>query len=584
MKLTTYALISQFIVAAYGNKVTFDEGSNSQVCAGVYSKHDWGGSDKPMIEVNLAQFGSEVYDPKSKSYDEGREDTVSVTYVLFEYKDIGNIGVYLDGGYRYICDDIAIEGGACEEKQRNRFIIANVTNSTIVSGQLSHVGSAHIEYAVNQTGYYCFSTFTTVADKKYKGEVNFHNAFGELSGSEIPKLPAYGILSICYAIALSLFSFQFFKKRKENQILPLQRYLLAILGFLTFDTIVVWSYYDLVNRTKSPNNAFVLVYMSFLSLLNAAKITFSFFLLLCIGLGYGVVSLKLKKSLMFKCKLLAAAHFIASLVYLIPTYYNGEAFTTSSSSNIDEKYGGSIWGLITMIPITITLTIYYITILGSIRQTTANLHKQRQVIKLQLYQKLFKIILFSVVLTMAGLVISSFIFLSMSNTDMIESHWKSAFFIFDFWPSAIFFFVFIGVAWLWRPTETSYMLAISQQLSGEGQELDDDAAAEQQHAGYHQGREFELDDLSLLSHSDDEAENNRREDGDQDSFELRNTHPAVNDNATSSSAVLEPPVYDAYDKKVTQEEDIPENSTLFEVGDHDEESDEERADDRLTSK
>ena len=92
-----------------------------------------------------------------------------------------------------------------------------------------------------------------------------------------------------------------------------------MLGFLTFDTLVVWSYYDLVNRIKSPSGAFARFYMVFLSILNAAKITFSFFLLLCIALGYGVVKLKLDKKVMFGCKILAACNFVASFIYLFST-------------------------------------------------------------------------------------------------------------------------------------------------------------------------------------------------------------------------------------------------------------------------
>lgn len=557
------------------NKVIFNDGKNSQVCAGMYSKHDYGGSIKPHIGLRLNQYGKDKYNSKKKENEQDSSEQILVSYVIFEYKDIDSLGADLGNGQKkYICDDTAINDlQVCDESHRGNFIInSNITNTTIMTSHLTHLGPGNINYLVNRTGYYCISTFTkdTV---NYKGVVNFQNAFGQLSASEIPNLPAYGILALCYAIVLALYGFQFYKKRNENQILPLQRYLLAMLGFLTFDTIVVWSYYDLVNRTKNPLSGFVTFYMVFLSILNATKISFCFFLILLIALGYGVVVLKLPKKIMFRNKLFAGFMFLSSLFYLLATYYTGNSTTVASSSsdNVQDSGLNALLGLIPLIPIAIALTGYYFAILISIKKTTANLHKQRQIIKLQLYENLFRIMFASVILTFGGLVLSSFIFLSMSSTEMIEQHWKASFFIFEFWPSIVFFAVFMGVAWLWRPTETSYMLAISQQVAtdeipeGEGNTG----------SGYHQGHEFELDDLSLLSHSDEENGNGGQLE-DNDSFEL-----SRNDNQGLSSR--DPPKYDETDDFKTRNELEPSGSnTLFELDDEDDHEDDK--DNRLNEK
>lgn len=496
--------------------------------------------------MKLNRFGKDVYNPKHP--DAKLLQDIKLSYVIFEYKDIVHLGRYDDliKDMVYVCTKPAVERGVCEEKLLGKFLVnSDVTNTTVYTAQLTHLGQANITYLVEKTGYYCVWTYIPELTK-YDGYVNFQNAFGQLSASEIPKLPAYGILTLCYAVALALYGFQFFKKRKQNQILPLQRYLLAMLSFLTFDTLVMWSYFDLVNRTPTLN-WFVQFYMVFLSILNAAKMTLSFFLLLCIGLGYGVVLVKLPKKIMFRCKILAGCHFAASMIYLIGSYHNSATGSTTSSSDIDTNgVGSSLWILLPLIPIAITLTLYYVLILSSIRTTTANLHKQRQVIKLQLYENLFRIITMSVVFTIGGLVASSFIFLSMSTTEVIEQHWKGSFFVFDFWPSVIFFGVFLGVAWLWRPTETSYMLAVSQQVStGEGAE----DGEEGEEGGYQHGHEFELDDLSLMSHSDEEN-------GPRDSFELNN-----------QSVPDEPPKYNEVDNPKDVPMEANTSNTLFELDD-----------------
>jgi len=549
MKLIALILLLVSVVAA--NVVKFDSRDHSQVCAGMYSKHDWGGSIQPRITIKLTEFDDLKFDGK----DEHDIDKIDVSYIIFEYKDLVNIGTPIDEYHKqYICDDAAINDlQVCTEKQKGRFIIGhNVTNSTIMTSQLAHMGFAHINYKVDTTGYYCVTT-ASLSDKPYAGEINFQNAFGYLPASEIPKLPAYGILTLCYAISLALFGFQFFKKRKQHQILPLQRYLLAFTGFLTFDTIVVWSYYDLLNRTKSPTSGFNIFYMIFLSLLNAIKITFAFFLLLCIALGYGVVLMKLPKDIMFKCKILAGLQFVTSLVYLLWQYYTSNILATTTSSELGNDSVGGILGLIPTLPVTITSAAYYLAILVSIKNTTAKLHKQRQVIKLQLYENLFRIIFFSVILTFGGLIASSSIYLTMSTTQMMEEHWKSAFFLYDFWPSVAFFVVFIGVAWLWRPTETSYMLAISQQVSTEESGEGD------------QGHEFELDDMSLMSHDDDENFQHTRDDID----DLDLTRSPQNKDL--------PPDYEQINDSQQENE---ENNTLFELGD-DESDQEDNKDTRL---
>lgn len=527
-------------VGAAANKVIFDENLNSQVCEGMYSKHDWGGDRKPHIAINL----------KTLSKLESK-----VSYVIFEYKDLVHLGKKTSsGGTKYVCDSVAVAEKLCTESQLGKFIVdLDITNTTVMTAQLLHLGRANITYPIERTGYYCVSTYIA-DDTHYTGVVNFQNAFGQLSASEIPKLPAYGILTLCYAVALALYGFQFFKKRNQNQILPLQRYLLAMLFFLTFDTLVVWSYYDLVNRSVNPLSLFIGFYMVFLSIMNSAKMTFSFFLLLLIALGFGVVVLKMPKKIMFRCKMLAGAHFVASMIYLVASYHNAMGSASSSSDISETLMSTALWQILPLIPIAITLTAYYILIMTNIRQTTANLHKQRQVIKLQLYENLFRIIFMSVVLTIGGLVLSSFIVFSLSTTQIIELHWKGSYFIFDFWPSVVFFGVFLGVSWLWRPTETSYMLAVSQQLAT------DEGTEGEGGAGYQHGHEFELDDMSLMSHSDEE---NAR-----DSFEL-------DDQSIPSG---QPPKYEEVDEPEVGNT----SNTVFELGEDDDEHDElSEVDDRL---
>ena len=64
MQLLFVSLSLFYIGVVLANLARFDENSLSQVCSGMYSKQDWGGSFKPHIGLTLNQFDTLKYDPK----------------------------------------------------------------------------------------------------------------------------------------------------------------------------------------------------------------------------------------------------------------------------------------------------------------------------------------------------------------------------------------------------------------------------------------------------------------------------------------------------------------------------------------
>ncbi|RKP28434.1 hypothetical protein METBISCDRAFT_29125 [Metschnikowia bicuspidata] len=546
--LLTAICASLLLAVALANHVALDEGTHRLVCEGMYSKKDWGGPYAPHIEITLNRLGDKVY---SGDADAENLADVAVSYALFELKDIDYLGKMYEksGRKKYICDDVAISAGLCEKADFNMFLYSgDLLNTTVRISQFDHLGPANLSYPVLKTGYYCISTFVARTDAVYRGTVDFQNAFGQLSASEIPKLIAYGILTVAYAATLGFFAFQLLNKRDLNQILPLQRYLAGMLVLLTLETLVVWSYYDLVNRTVG-NSWFVNAYAVFLSVLSSVKITLCLFLLMLVSLGYGIVVLKLPKKVMLRCKVFAAVHFTATMVYLLGNYLTGSGSAYASSQDVDETDHVSSWlGVFIYVPVAVTLCLYYVFILSSMRKTSAKLHKQRQVIKLKLLENLFNLVILSWTLSFSALFFPVIFFFSYSDQSGFESKWKYWFFFSDFWPSISFFVIFLGVSWLWRPTETSYMLAVSQQLSTNGDEPDDGTEPD----NFQNQHEFELDDISLMSHSDDENAGRRN----RDSFDLE-TPPAPS----------APPNYKEVLSETADHEHA--SNTLFELDDED---------------
>ncbi|CCH42320.1 putative membrane protein [Wickerhamomyces ciferrii] len=456
------------------NKVSVDE-SYTQACSGMYDQSSWGGKTSPFISFELSQF------PKDQDK--------QLSVIIFEYQDIVTLGAPLDdSGYHkeYICDSNAIKDGLCEKA--GTFIQNSQKNqSQILQFQVSEIGEFPERYPVKKTGYYCVATYSQQSHPSYKGSINFQNSFGKISASEFPKLSLYAILTICYAVSMAYYGFHFWKHKHE--LLPLQKYFLAFFLYLTLETLFTWGYYDLINR-KGESDVGVKIYMVFTAILSGLKVSFSFFLLLVISLGYGIVYPKLDKKLMFKCQIFTGIHLTFVVIYVLANYL------TSPESQ-------SLLAGIPVLPVAISTAIFYAMILKSLSATTALLHQQRQMIKLKMYKHLFRIIFFSLLILLLGIIISSFIFIGMSTTELIEQHWKSRFFFLDFWPSLVYFIIFNLIAFIWRPTDTSYMLAASQQLSTDPENVGD----------------FELDDIQSLNNVGDEAEGYQHLD-DNDSLNL----------------------------------------------------------------
>lgn len=191
---------------------------------------------------------------------------------------------------------------------------------------------------------------TDSADTKdYSAVVEFRNAYGELPAAQIPKLPFYGGITILYFFVAVFWGFLYYQhhsdickmlSRHDMSIMLAANYFhsggpelhysdLDIprhrdaddLGFLRCvlkqsDTSrhILTQWADYLNRNGSNVGSKVLLVI--VGVLNAARNSFSFFLLLIVCMGYGVVKPTLGRTMIY-VRWLAIAHFIFGLVYAI---------------------------------------------------------------------------------------------------------------------------------------------------------------------------------------------------------------------------------------------------------------------------
>ncbi|KAH3660021.1 hypothetical protein OGAPHI_007226 [Ogataea philodendri] len=470
----------------------------AEYCTGMYSRQDWGGPVDPFIKVDVKKF--------SKNPD----DTHPLSLVVFEYRDMDYLGTTdnVTGVTNYICTDKFVREDVCPKSELNQFIVSsnNSGNSLIKTAVLTELGTNDFSYHVANTGYYCLAVYDpqySSSEGSFSVIVNFHNAFGNLPASEIPKLPLYGLLAVVYAVCLSVYLFQVFKHRSE--LLLLQKYLAGFFVFLTVENILVWSLYDVENNNKTfpiPNG--IKFYISFISMLNAFRVSFSLFLLLIISLGYGVVYPKLQRKTMNKCKLLAAAHFLVSTVFIWFSYYSSQVQPSGSTTNTSKAtttIEANSWViLIITLPLAVLLVVFYFLILTSLQKTVKLLAEKKQIVKLKMYKNLFKLIFGSMLLMVFALIINVVLVFNDSLTESIERLWKFSDVLTDFWPACIYFIVFIGLAIIWRPTDSSYLLAASSQIpTADNGDADPEEPQEIYNNLDQYGNEFEFDDLRSLN-------------------------------------------------------------------------------------
>ena len=298
---------------------------------------------------------------------------------------------------------------------------------------------------MKRTGYYCVGTFA-FDEADYDGVVTFRNAFGELPAAQIAKLPFYAAITLVYAFVAMAWGVLYWLNRSD--ILAVQNYITAILVFLVVEMFMTWLFYDYQNRHGLNAGAKALLVI--VSILSAGRNSFSFFLLLIVCMGYGVVKHTLGKTMTY-VRWLAITHFVFGVIYAV-----------ASLSVTPENAGPLV--LLVVMPLAATLTAFYVWTLNSLNLTMKDLLERKQTVKASMYRKLWYCILASIVVIFVFFFVNSWIFAGQSDEDFVPNHWKGRWFILDGWLNLVYFCDVAFVAYVWRPTANNRRFAMSDEV------------------------------------------------------------------------------------------------------------------------
>lgn len=167
-------------------------------------------------------------------------------------------------------------------------------------------------------------------------------------------------------------------------------------------------------------------------------------------MGYGVVRPTIGP--IIRVYALTGLHFVFSVMYSI-----GIIFVLLDTTNA--------WVGLFIFPMAFTLTIFYMWILSSLKNTIQDLQERHQTFKMNMFKRL-QVILFGAVvfLTLYFFGIIALITLTGTN-DFIEDSWKYRWFLLEGVLVLLYFVVFGLIAWSWRPTGNNMRLAMSDELA-----------------------------------------------------------------------------------------------------------------------
>ncbi|RKP08531.1 transmembrane receptor, partial [Thamnocephalis sphaerospora] len=303
-----------------------------------------------------------------------------------------------------------------------------------------------VRYNVTRTGWYCVNTISLT---DFSADVYWESPFGKAPANEYPKLIFYGVFSLIYLVMFTAWATKSYMNWSD--ILPVQNYIGGVMFFLTVEMAFHYGFWEDYNSRGES------------SVMNAGRNTLSFFLLLIVSLGYGVVRPTLG-SAMLHCKILAAVHFACGALYAA-----GTMLTTPETAGLLV--------LLFVLPLSITMTTFYFWIsfshiLNGLTNTMRLLETRKQHVKLTMYKRLWRILVFSVLLLGFFFIVNTASVAHQNDPEWVARRWRYRWFLLDGWLNVEYFIVFSLIAFFWRPTSENQRYGL-QELPSNEQDADD---------------------------------------------------------------------------------------------------------------
>jgi len=183
-------------------------------------------------------------------------------------------------------------------------------------------------------------------------------------------------------------------------------------------------------------------------------------MLLVVSLGLSVVRESLGR-MMLRCQILAGAHFIFGILYAIGIV------------ELELESTSALVLLMFVIPLAFTLSGFLLWILYSLNATISQLRARKQRYKLSMFEYLYRILLFAVVVIAIFFVVSTLSFSGRLAEDYSANTWRVRWWLLDGWLALLYLVAFTSIAYLWKPSEHNRRLQMSDELAQDEEDAED---------------------------------------------------------------------------------------------------------------
>ncbi|CAB45934.1 seven transmembrane receptor-like protein [Schizosaccharomyces pombe] len=421
MKLLISLLWSIFFSIVYSEKTLLNF-KHYELCNGIYSKSESGGSLNPAIYVNWTEPW-------------GQEDEVEV--LIFNWKEIRKLGAFRsDDQFTYICDyDAVYTDHLCEADQLGLYLWNSTSAKSIRSYIIpTNADPQNIIYEISQSGYYCIWSHS----KKmlpYQALVNWQNAYGGLPASQFPRMPISGGITIAYSVILALW--MFFRFQYKHSIVTVQKAIMFLLIFSCAQQAVTSIVLDTENLRNRGN--FTWLGETLVSILFACQLVLDLALLLILSWGYTRYSTNMRDRLFTEAKIPLIICFFALFVVRF------------FAITIQSIHLG-LWFCFFFLTACISALYILFGAFVALPSTLRALVEQRYYTLHSIY-KIFRIMVLCGVVTIFSFSLVALIFCSNTNNNSTNKLWKIRWYFLDGWIDGVHLTYLITLSSLWRPSQ-----------------------------------------------------------------------------------------------------------------------------------
>eukprot|EP00930_Biecheleria_cincta_P082835 TRINITY_DN72487_c0_g1_i1.p1 TRINITY_DN72487_c0_g1~~TRINITY_DN72487_c0_g1_i1.p1 ORF type:complete len:508 (+),score=83.71 TRINITY_DN72487_c0_g1_i1:122-1645(+) len=328
----------------------------------------------------------------------------------------------------------------------------------LYSHSVSFTSATDQQLPVHSTGVYIlvFSNCGEFSSGEVDGSVIVKNAYGFLPGNEYHKMPFYGWLSMvytCMAMVWMCMSLRYWR-----ELFHLQYCIAAVIFLGLMEAFLQWIFFmDWNDSGVRGRFIFILAILS-----SVVKSIFSYMLVLVASLGWGVTRPYLDQQTIFKVQAL-------TFFYIVLDFVRESALSFRHSHSLSIAFV-----MLCLLPVALLNGIIFYWIFTALSSLMDTLAERKQLEKLAVFQRLWKILV-------AALSLASFslLFQLFDLSRSISIRWHYQWFFADGVSHILFCIVLGAIMYLWAPHTNSQRFAYKPVDGGEKPEDDTKASKSQ---------------------------------------------------------------------------------------------------------